>query len=250
MAQTESKTTLNLSSLAEKAAKAKAAKAALRAAQKAADEATAELLEAQVEADAEKYAEAITTALFSDDKTVKALNREIKKATKKPKAKKKKKVVVFPKSYSVAPGMDPAISYCGEESFEEKVKKYSLNLDKHVYIPSHRTVYNKTQEAVRAAVSDFIINKANGTAVIIWQNGEKTFDHIVTRTDGTVDELLTATKIVAKYVCGNNANATSVLFNMANLASYVNEDDDNEAIAHHKANKERTKERRSFRGGK
>lgn len=240
--------TLNLSSLAEKAAKAKAAKAALRAAQKAADEATAELLEAQVEADAEKYAEAITTALFSDDKAVKALNREIKKATKKPKA--KKKVVALPKSYSVAPGMDPAISYCGEESFEEKVKKYSLNLDKHVYIPSHRTVYNKTQEAVRAAVSDFIIDKAKGTAVIIWQNGEKTFDHIVTRTDGTVDELLTATKIVAKYVCGNNANATSVLFNMANLASYVNEDDDNEAIARHKANKERTKERRSFRGGK
>lgn len=247
MAQTENKT-MNLSSLAEKAAKAKAAKAALRAAQKAADEATAELLEAQVEADAEKYAEAITTALFSDDKTVKALNREIKKATKKPKA--KKKVVVFPKSYSVAPGMDPAISYCGEESFEEKVKKYSLNLDKHVYIPSHRTVYNKTQEAVRAAVSDFIIDKAKGTAVVIWQNGEKTFDHIVTRTDGTVDELLTATKIVAKYVCGNNANATSVLFNMANLASYVNEDDDNEAIARHKANKERTKERRSFRGDK
>lgn len=250
MAQTENKT-MNLSSLAEKAAKAKAAKAALRAAQKAADEATAELLEAQVEVDAEKYAEAITTALFSDDKTVKALNREIKKATKNPKAKKaKKKVVVLPKSYSVAPGMDPAISYCGEESFEEKVKKYSLNLDKHVYIPSHRTVYNKTQEAVRAAVSDFIIDKANGTAVIIWQNGEKTFDHIVTRTDGTVDELLTATKIVAKYVCGNNANATSVLFNMANLASYVNEDDDNEAIARHRASKERTKERRSFRGDK
>lgn len=250
MANTETKT-MNLSSLAEKAAKAKAAKAALRAAQKAADEATAELLEAQVEADAEKYAEAITTALFSDDKTVKALNREIKRATKKPKAKKaKKKVVVLPKSYSVAPGMDPAISYCGEESFEEKVKKYSLNLDKHVYIPSHRTVYNKTQEAIRAAVSDFIIDKANGTAVIIWQNGEKTFDHIVTRTDGTVDELLTATKIVAKYVCGNNANATSVLFNMANLASYVNEDDDSEAISRHKTNKERTKERRSFRGDK
>lgn len=241
--------TMNISSLAEKAAKAKAAKAALRAAQKAADEATAELLEAQVEADAEKYAEAITTALFSDDKAVKALNREIKKATKKPKAKKaKKKVVVLPKSYSVAPGMDPAISYCGEESFEEKVKKYSLNLDKHVYIPSHRTVYNKTQEAVRAAVSDFIIDKANGTAVIIWQNGEKTFDHIVTRTDGTVDELLTATKIVAKYVCGNNANATSVLFNMANLASYVNEDDDKAAISRHRAARERTKERRSFRG--